>query len=504
MRRFVAVGLLAVGVVGLVLSVTLADPVRGEVVGGNVPVNESARRPGDLSAHNSPTVVQDPRAPDVVVVVNRLDGPGFSCAMHRSSDGGRTFSAVELPVPSGKDPCFAPDAAFGGDGTLYVSFVTLTGLGNSPQALWVASSTDGGRSFTKPTKVAGDLAFQARLVAHPRAPGVVHLTWLQAADVALLAFPSAGYPIVSSRSDDGGRSWSEPVEITPARRERVVAPSPAMTTEGTLFVVYLDLLEDRLDYNGGHGGEGGPAYPGEWQLVLARSDDGGATWSETLVEEAVVPAERFVAFLPPFPSIATDPLGDELFVAFTDARLGDPDVYLWRSIDDGASFDDPVRVNDTLEPDGSTQTMPKVARAADGRVDVLYYDRRHDPEDVLNEVSIQSSYDDGSSFGPSVRLNDEPFDSRVGFGGERGLADLGSRLGLLSTEREALAVWTDTRTGTQASHKQDLVSTVVSFDGRPRLDAAGAFRLRIAGIGAIVMALVWLTVVEGRRPTHGA
>lgn len=78
------------------------------------------------------------------------------------------------------------------------------------------------------------------------------------------------------------------------------------------------------------------------------------------------------------------------------------------------------------------------------------------------------------------------------------MPDLGSRLGLISMERRALAVWTDTRAGTQASHKQDIVRAVVSFDDAPPLDSAAAYRLRIGGIAIAFMGLITLTLWSER------
>ena len=69
-------------------------------------------------------------------------------------------------------------------------------------------------------------------------------------------------------------------------------------------MLYLDLVDDVLDYQGGHSGVGGGPYPGTWELVLARSRDQGATWSESVVEDRLVPTERFIAFLPPSPALA--------------------------------------------------------------------------------------------------------------------------------------------------------------------------------------------------------
>lgn len=498
MKKLFAWIAIAVGAVAILLSGLLSAPTRAKVLEGNFPVNESAFDQGDISAHNSPTVVQDPLDPSTIVAANRIDSPGFSCAVHRSEDGGATFSSVDVPRPEGvKGPCYGADASFGGDGTLYISYVTLKGIANAPEALWLIRSEDGGVTFSEPAQVAGPLSFQARVVADPGIDRRVYVTWLAAEEVALLAFPQAGYPIQISRSDDAGRTWTEPAEVNDPARQRVVAPSPVVDPRGRLLVAYLDLMDDRLDYNGGHAGSGGPPYPGPWQLIVTLSSDGGESWSETVVDE-LTPAERFVVFLPPFPSLAVDDSTRDVYVAFAQAPLGDPDISLWHSRDGGTTFGDQVRVNDTKEGDRSTQTLPKVAVAPDGRVDVLYYDRRDDPDDLRNEVSFQSSSDQGLSFGPSLTLSDRPFDSRIGFGAERGIPDLGSRLALLSMESRALAVWTDTRTGTQASHKQDLVRAVVSFEDAPILDPANAFRLRLAGVAIILMGLVTLTVWSDR------
>jgi len=78
-------------------------------------------------------------------------------------------------------------------------------------------------------------------------------------------------------------------------------------------------------------------------------------------------------------------------------------------------------VNDTEERDRTSQYMPKLSVAPNGRLDVLYYDRRADRRrNVMNEVSMQSSFDAGDSFGPRLRLSSRGFDSRIGFGAKGG------------------------------------------------------------------------------------
>lgn len=116
-------------------------------------------------------------------------------------------------------------------------------------------------------------------------------------------------------------------------------------------------------------------------------------------------------------------------------------------------------------------------------------ERRED--NVANSVSLQSSEDEGESFGRRLKLSSKSFDSRIGFGAKHGLADLGSRVALVSDDRRALAVWTDTRAGTQASNKQDLAHAVVGFSDPARLSETAQGALRYGGLA--------LTLLRTRR-----
>ncbi len=178
-----------------------------------------------------------------------------------------------------------------------------------------------------------------------------------------------------------------------------------------------------------------------------------------------------------------------VYAAFHDARLGDPDVWLWSLAKGSEEWEGATRVNDTPESDDTWQYLPQVSVAPDGRLDVLYYDRRADPEDVMNHVSLQSSFDEGSSFTASARLSSQPFSSMVGFGAKEGLPTLGSRLALASTDDRALAVWTDTRAGTLATQKQDIARAVVAFSEPDRLSPTARDGLRYGGIALAALGL---------------
>lgn len=503
----VALALVIAGVGALVVSASFNTPREARAVGGNLAVNEGATNPLDLSANNSPALVRNPVDEANLVAANRVDSPEYSCAVNVSFDGGGRWAQTPIPAPPGEGrKCFAPDAVFAADGTLYVSYVTLTGRANAPDAVWLTRSSDGGKTLSAPVETPlGPRSFQVRLTADPRSPNRLFLTWLQAGELGLYRFATTGNPIMTVRSDDGGKNWTAPARVSGATRERVVAPSPAVGgAPGELNVLYLDLGDDVLDYGGAHRGQGGPAYKGRWQLVLARSTDNGATWREAVVDDSIVPAGRFIAFTPPFPSLAVDPESGRTYAAFQDGRFGDADVLLWTLPEAGGRWSAPVRVNDTPRSDGTAQYLPKLSVAPEGRLDVMYFDRRADRTNVLNEVSLQSSFDEGRGFTPRVRLSDRAFSSRIGSGIERGIPDLGSRLGLLSTDTLAYGVWTDTRTGSLQTAKQDLARGVVAFNDPPRLSDGAKLLLRIGGVLLIVIGLVAAAVrLIGLAPRAG-
>lgn len=493
MRTIAAGVALVLGAAALLIPTLLDRRLTVERVGSDRAVNPGALDPGDIDSNNSPSLAQDPTRPQRLAVVNRIDTPDYACALQVSRDGGRRWAPVKVPIPRGEGrKCYAPDVTFAADGTLHMSFVTLQGNGNTPAAGWVTSSTDGGRTLSPPRRVLDELAFQVRLTADLREPKRLYLTWLQAASVGLLRFSEPGNRVMAARSQDGGRSWSKPAAVSDAARGRVVAPSAAVGPDGSLYVLYLDVGDDRLDYDGAHQGRGGRPYRGHFTLVVGRSADGGKTWQESVVDERVVPTRRFIAFLPPTPSLAVDPTSGRLFVAFEDGRRSPADVHLWSLTRGASDWEGPTRVNDAPAGEDSWQYLPRIGVAPDGRLDVVYYDRREDPANRRNDVSAQSSSDGGKTFSSALTLTASSFDSRIGAGSELGLPDLGSRLALVSDASALLAAWTDTRAGTVASNKQDVAFARASVTGTRGLSTTISAALRGVGIALLLAAVALL------------
>ncbi|MGH9164442.1 MAG: sialidase family protein, partial [Acidimicrobiales bacterium] len=415
--------------------------------------NTAVTSAGDgLAAWSSPAFVANPTNAEQLVVAGRLDRPQLGAGLRRSTDGGKAWSDVALPLPAGESRAFAPDAAFDAAGGLYVTYVTLSDPANNPTGLWLARSSDGGASFAAPTKVAGPYGFQPRVVV---SGSNVHVSFVQAsAAVESLhnGFGPPPNPVVMASSADGGTSFAAPVAVSDPARPRVGAATPVVGSGGAVYVLYSDYGDDAVDLEG----QPGPTHAGRFSLVLARSADGAQRFDTLgVVDDALVPTGRFNPYTPAYASLAVDtaaPDNDVLYVAWSDARGGDADVFVRRSTDEGASWAAPVRVNADDEAD---QYLPVASVAPSGRVDVAYLDRSADARNTLATAALATSFDIGDTWSTLV-VSDTSFDSGVGPEAVGGGTDPGSRIGLISRADSALAVWTDTRNGNADSGRTDL------------------------------------------------
>lgn len=477
-RRLLGAGLLLAGVAAGLLGTVGTEPALR--TGANAFVNSD--RPS-INAHNSPEVAVDPARPSTVVVGNRIDTPEFSCALWRSTNGGASWQALPLPLAPDAPNCYWPDVAYTAEG-LVVLYSATGGRFNRPVGVWLQRYT-GGAPDGPPTKVAGDEAYQARLAVDGER---MHVVWVQAQPESAdqpLGFSPGPTPIMTARSTDGGRTFSTPVAVSEPSR-RVTRPSFVLTQGQRVVIGALDLGQDRMNHEGRHAGQGGPPPEGRWQVVVWRSDGEGFGPGSAVADDLVIPG-RIIVELAPGPQFAHDPARGRLYAVWDAGRADSRDVALSWSDDGGQRWSPPAPV----APGPGGQLMPTVAVAGDGRVDVLFYDRRNDPTDVLAEAALASSWDGGATF-TTTTLSDVPFDSGVGLGSVQGIPQLGSQLALVSTPERVLAFWADTRQGTVTSNVQDLALAVVS------VHAPGSVRWRWTGPG-LLMALCGLALVAWPR-----
>ncbi len=498
MRRHRSTSSVAAAVMGLALLAAACGGDSGPKAVGGITVAPGGdtlvsqdRNP--IVARNSPSLAVNPIQRTNMVVVDRVDRPDYTAGVHVTNNGGANWQDIGFKLPAGNNgKLFAPTATYDGKGTLYVSFVTLSGPGNSPDSMWVARSGDGGLTFDEPSKVAGPHTFQTSIAADPKG-GRLFASWVQSrpsATMCVLCFAETGLPIVVSRSDDGGRTWSPPAQVSDGGRMRTGAPSLAVDTKGNPSVLYLDYGTDRVDWENLPG-----TYDGKFTLVLARSTDQGLRYEPGRVVDAdIVPPSRFLVYLPVSPAFAIAKNGDMLAV-WADGRSGDSDILLRRSTDGGKTWAKPVVVNRGTVGDGVPQDMPAVSVSPGGRIDVVYYDRTLDRRGSTADVLLSSSSNSGKSFTKTFRLSSQSSNRKIGpdgspFGKE---ADFGTRIAVASLPGGAVAAWTDTRSGTIDSGKQDIYSSSVALSDKASLSlafkllAAFGILLSIAGIALFVL-----------------
>jgi hypothetical protein len=476
--------LVILGLVSTILGLQ-SSPLRGRA---QTPDFVNTDRPG-INAHNSPSAAVDPDRPSTVVLADRIDTPRFSCSVSISTTAGDSWKPLALPLPLDAPNCHQPDVGFTATDRLLVLFTATGGRFNQPVGVWL-QRFNGERPDGPPIRVAPAEAFHARMAV---AGQNVFVTWVQADGAAEkpLGFGTAPAPLRMARSVDGGATFAAPVTVSDGRR--VVQPTPLSLGGNRVVVGALDLAGDFDDYEARHGGQGGPPSEERWRIVTWTSTDAGATFGPPVpVTDDVVPPARIIVNLAPAPSFARDPRPDGPLYAAWDSGRGDGrDVFLARSDDAGATWSTPVAV----APAPRGQFLPTVAVSPTGRVDIAFYDRSDDPDDVRAHAVLASSDDRGRTFGTTT-LTDTPFDTRIGFGSLQGIPVLGSRLAVLAGTDEALAFWSDTSAGTIDTNVQDLAVARVRFTD------AGRLRPTLLPAGLVLLGLGGLIAVVGLRPGH--
>jgi hypothetical protein len=183
---------------------------------------------------------------------------------------------------------------------------------------------------------------------------------------------------------------------------------------------------------------------GKKDMRIVTSKDGGATWtnpkSAARVVAGGIPGIRTAEELP---TAVVDPLTGTIVVVWQDARRDVGDVMLVRSTTGGLTWSAPLIVNDGAV--GDVQFTPAVAIRG-GVVHVSWHDGRDSAADpTIYTMRYATSSDFGATFGPSSAISD-PFDIDNAISTERGKF-LGDYAGLVATGASAHPVWVDSRDG---------------------------------------------------------
>jgi len=222
--------------------------------------------------------------------------------------------------------------------------------------------------------------------------------------------------MVISNSTDDGKSWSAPIEIDAhpglPRDDNGAAEGfgGVVAPDGTLYAVWSQNND----------------------IMFTLSRDAGKSFSHARAIIHTAPimfAMEALERANGFPQIAIDVKSKRLYLTWSDYRNGDIDVFLASSDNGGKHWSPAVRVNNDPIHDGADQFFQWLAvDPIDGSVNVMFYDRRKDPENRKQIVTLARSSDSGRTFS-NYAWTENVFESNgVFFGDYTGVAAYGGRV----------------------------------------------------------------------------
>jgi BNR repeat-like domain len=376
-----------------------------------------------------PGIAVDPTNPQQVVAVYQS-----SARASYSSDAGRNWQPAEDVYPKNYRVSGDVSAVFDNQGHAFVCYIAFDKLGTfnywahgaTRNGIFVRRSLDGGKTWeadhfpvAEQTSSPG-IPFEDKpyIVADDtksKYAGNLYVGWTR--------WRIADSQIVLSRSTDDGKTWSQPMEIDAhpglPRDDNGAAEgfNGVVGPDGRLYAIWSQ----------------------DDAIMLTTSRDGGESFSHArpIIHTApIMFAIQAIERANGFPQIAIDPKSKRLYVTWSDYRNGDIDVFLAASDDEGKRWSAPVRVNTDPVHNGAEQFFQWLAvDPTDGSIDVIFYDRRGDPQNRKQIVVLARSTDGGRSFN-NYAWTDTPFEaSGVFFGDYSGIAAYGGRVYGIWTEK---------------------------------------------------------------------
>ena len=353
-------------------------------------------------------------------------------------DGGQTWYDALLDVPYRpwvSDPVLTVDD----DGNYFACTLAYEGTFDEPSGIYVQKSTDGGVSWSEPVIAIDSVegVFEDKqwiTLDRTSGPtnGNIYISWTRFFDTRIL--------LVSST--DGGETYSDPVSVSD--EEGVQWSVPTVGASGDLFVAWFQY------------------YPTRGILMDVSVDQGATFGNDQVIVETNTSSGDINGgiWVFPYPALNSDvsllsPYMGNLYIAFMDENVTDMDIFFTKSEDNGATWSEPIRINDDPLHNGADQFHPWITIDESGIIHAIFYDRRLDQNNWLFDLYYTRSDDAGETWSTNERIS--TVSSNPGDALLAGL--IGEYIGLSAWQGEVQMVWTDTRNGNQDVFSARLSST---------------------------------------------
>jgi hypothetical protein len=258
------------------------------------------------------------------------DGGQAQGFLTRSTNGGRTWSGPLAVTDLGSNDFLNPTVA--PDGTVYVGWTDFGGQAATTNDIYVARSTDGGRTFSREFAVATDVPKSGAPTTCGGSSRYAYLGTVVTADAPRIAvdptdpnrlfvvYTGGGEAdesdVLVSESSDRGRTWAPSVPL-PYSAEIQMFPDIEVTPDGRLAVSYYDARStDEIDFVTVFSDAFGSRFVSSVGAVVPVTDEPFALWNTN---------PGFDSFYPPCFGMQGNQMaapGSGFFVAWTDG--GDP------------------------------------------------------------------------------------------------------------------------------------------------------------------------------------
>ena len=403
-------------------------------VPGNVRVSRDS-----YGVHVEPSVAANPRDPRQLLATcqaSRTPNPEF-IATYVSLDGGASWQHGGVPPkPSGAADGDDITVAFDPLGRGYVCATTLSHARDTSVYLW--RTDDGGRSFSEPLTL-----LEGQYHDHPwvatgegQAPSERNVYAAWAASTSISA-PSFGTALGFTRSTDGGRTFESPRTILPQAPTLSVESAGPQLAAGPDGLVCATCFWSTVPHRSGD-------FIG--QVVAVCSTDAGRSFAAPVQLGSGVSDIQLPGDVKPnsSPTVAISPRGDALYVAFPthDPGATHSDIVVSASRDRGRTWSRPIRATPT---DDVVYFQPNLAVDDAGRVAISAFALANGR---VNQVLLLSRPGE-LHFQPPLQVTTAAFDphSPTESGQKHGAWWIGDYQGITAGAEGFQLVWNDARNG---------------------------------------------------------